>query len=142
MKLKDKTTGKTVGMPIGITVGVFMSVAITLACAVFYAWLIGMEKLSMDSIRYIAGVTILLSTSFGSWIAVVKIKRMRTQVCLITGAVYYLVLLSITAAFFDGQYQGIGIGAILVLVGSGLTALLGLGGKKSGKKKFKKRAIC
>ena len=87
-------------------------------------------------------VVLLLSASLGSWTASTKIGRLRTQVCLITGGIYFLVLLSITALFFDGLYQGIGVAAILVFVGSGVTALLGIREKKSRKSKIKKRAFC
>ena len=74
--------------------------------------------------------------------AAAKIKRLRTQVCLITGGVYYLILLALTALFFDGRYQSMGVTAIFALVGCGLSALVGIKEKKKGNGKMKKRAFC
>lgn len=142
MKRNENTTGKGNGMPIGIIVGVLASLAITLICSAVVAWLISAETMSMNSVGYAAGCVLLLSASGGTWIATMRIKRLRTQVCLITGGAYYLVLLAITAMFFDGQYQGMGIAAILVIAGSGLIALLGIRERKKPKRKFKKGAFC
>lgn len=140
--LNKKVTGKAVGMPMGILIGVLVSVAITLVCSAVLAWLIGAEKMRVDSVGYGAAVVLFLASFIGALTAVTRIKRLRTQVCLITGGIYYLVLLATTALFFGGQYQGMGVAAIFVIIGSELTALLGIREKKLRKSKFKKRAFC
>lgn len=141
MKIK-MPTGRSSGVSVGILIGVLVCVGVTLIASVILAWLITAEKMGESAVGYGAMVALLLSAILGSWTASAKIGRLRTQVCLITGGIYYLVLLSITALFFGGQYQGMGVAAILVIAGSGVTALLGIREKKSRKNKIKKRAFC
>ena len=140
---KNKTTtGKSYRMSVGILIGVAVCVVVTLVIAFILAWLISAEKMSENAIGYGAMAALLLSAALGALAASSRIGRLRTQVCLITGGIYYLVLLSMTALFFGGQYQGMGVAAIFVILGSGLTALLGIREKKTRKSKIKKRAIC
>lgn len=141
MKVK-MPTGRSSGVSVGILIGVLVCVGVTLIASVILAWLIAAEKMDESAVGYGAMIALLLSAILGSWTASAKIGRLRTQVCLITGGIYYLVLLSITALFFGGQYQGMGVAAILVIAGSGVTALLGIREKKSRKNKIKKRAFC
>ena len=77
-------------------------------------------------------------TLAGAAVAVGKIKRRRVYVCLLSGGIYYGILLAMTALFFGGQYQGMGVTALLVLAGSGLVALLGLRGEKGAKPRRRK----
>lgn len=135
-------TGKTSGMSVGILIGVLVCIGVTLAGTVILAWLITTERMSENVVGYGAMGVLILSASLGALTASTKVRRLRTQVCLITGGIYYLILLSITALFFGGQYQGMGVAAILVIVGSSLTALLGIREKKSRKSKIKKHAFC
>ena len=140
--LNKKATGKGIGVPAGVLVGVVISVAITLLCCVILTWLISIEKIALESMDYGACIVLVLASLLGAMAAVGKIKKMRAQVCLITGTAYYLMLLSVTAVFFDGRYKGCGITAIYVFVGCGLAALLGIKEKKGKKNKTKNRAIC
>ena len=141
--MQNKTwTDKTSGVMVGILIGVLVSIGVTLISASILAWFIATEKMSENMISYGAMVVLLLSALLGSGVAIARIRRLRVQVCLITGGIYYLVLLAMTALFFEGQYQGMGLTAILVLVGSGLVALLGIRDKKSRKNKIKKHAFC
>ena len=119
-----------------------VSVITTLVCSAVLAWLISAEKMHADAIGYGTAVALLAASFVGALTAVARIKRLRMQVCLITGGVYYLVLLSVTALFFGGRYQEMGAAAIFVILGSGMTALLGIREKKSRKNKMRKRAFC
>lgn len=140
--LIKKAAGKSVGVAVGILIGVAVSVAITLISCMILAWLISVEKIALDSMNYGAGVVLMLASFLGALMAVGRIKRMRTQVCLMTGGAYYLMLLSITALFFSGRYKGCGLAAIFVFAGCGLAALLGIKEKKGRKYKIKNRSIC
>jgi hypothetical protein len=48
------------------------------------------------------------------------------MVCCITGMVYFLGLLAATALFFGGNYKGVGISAIVVIIGTLSAGALGL----------------
>ena len=52
------------------------------------------------------------------------IKKMYLQVCLMAGACYYLTLLGITALFFGGQYQGVGVSGIIIMITSLVMAII------------------
>ena len=129
-------------MPVGVGIGVSLGLLITLTGAVLTAWLLVSGKMSEDMIGYCAMAILFLASVFGSWVAALQVKRQRFHVCLITGVSYYLVLVSITALFFGGQYQGMGVTAILVGVGNLLTVLIGLKGKKRAKPGIRKRTFC
>ena len=76
-----------------------------------------------------------LAAVIGTWIAVMLIKRLRLQMSLLFAGCFYLVLLSMTALLFGGQYQGMGVSAVIVLAGSMAIAFLPSKGMKIGKKK-------
>ena len=142
MKSNKKTTRKRAGIPAGIMVGVLVSVMTTLLSSFVLSWLISSEKVSLDVGNNGIVIVLLAVSFFGSLTAVSVVKRLRTQICLMTGGAYYLTLLTVTAVFFDGRYKGCGIAAILVLIGCGLSVLLGVKEKKTGKSKVKNRPFC
>ncbi|MBP3304404.1 MAG: TIGR04086 family membrane protein [Oscillospiraceae bacterium] len=131
MALKRKTSsGKARTIPVGIAFGLLVSLTVTLAGAVLLAYLIAAEKLGADGIGYGSMVILMAASALGTWSAVARIKRRRLMVCGISAAGYYLLLLGMTALFFGGQYEGMGVTALMVLIGSGIVLLLGMVGKK------------
>lgn len=142
MVVNRKVTGTASSMPAGFLMSTAVSLVLTVAGAGLFAYLISKEILQESSIGYCAMVLVLLSAIAGAAAAVGRIKRRRVYVCAISGVIYFGILLSMTALFFGGQYQGIGVTALLVLAGCGLVALLGLKGEKKayrGKRKFGNR---
>ncbi len=128
-------------MPVGFAIGAGVSLGITLLLAVIVAKLVDSGTLTEASIGYCAMVILLLSALAGSLAAWGRIKRRRIMVCGIAGGLYYLLLLAMTASFFGGQYQGMGVTALMVLCGCAGAALMGLRqGRGQGKRKgFKRR---
>lgn len=134
MTTNHKPTGIAMSMPAGLAVGGVWSLAITIVLSALIAKLIDGEIIAQGSIGYFV-IGILLSASItGSLQAFRKIKRRRMFVCLISGMIYFCVLLSITALCFGGQYQGIGVTGLVVLCGSCCAGLMGLREKKQGRK--------
>lgn len=133
MTVNHKVTGTAVSMPAGIAMGCAASLLITAAGSLLVARLISDEILVDTAIGYGSMVIVLLASALGAVISTRKVKRLRLQVSLLTGASYYAALLGITALFFGGQYQGMGVTALLVLAGTGTVILLGAREKKPGK---------
>lgn len=129
MVLNKKVTGKAVAMPTGLALGTGICLLITLAGAAVLAWLVNGESLGENGIGYGAIIILGLSSVCGAWTAAGSIKRRRVQVCMLTGLLYYLVLLAMTALFFGGQYQGMVVTAVVIFIGSGTVSLLGVKGK-------------
>ncbi|MBE6986018.1 MAG: hypothetical protein E7433_01145 [Ruminococcaceae bacterium] len=135
----QKVTGTASSLPVGIILGVLTALLVTLMGSAVTAWLILGEKIGDSSVGYCSALITLLASAFGSEISWLRTKRLRLQVCLITGVAYYLLLLAMTAVFFGGIYLGMGMTAISVLCGCGTIALLGVrGGKRTKFKGMKK----
>ena len=140
MVANRKVTGKAASMPAGLAAGGGVSLGLTVALAALVAKLVDGGTLGEGSIGYCAMGILLLSALAGAAVAVGRIKRQRMLVCSLSGAVYYGLLLAMTAMFFGGQYKGMGVTALMVLCGCALAVLpelrKGRGqGKKSGYKR-------
>ena len=122
MKLKRK--GTTIGIPAGLGIGALISLLTTLAGAALVSYLVAAEKIGEGTIGVSAMIILAVAAAVGAWCAVCVVKRLRLQVCMMTGACYYLSLLALTALFFGGRYQGMGISALIVLGGCTLVALI------------------
>ena len=133
MTLNGKVTGRAMTMPAGIAVGCGGAALVTAAGSALVAKLISDEVLVDTAIGYGAMLIVLLASALGAAVSAAKVKRRRLQVCLLSGLVYYGMLLGMTALFFGGQYQGMGVTALLVLAGTGTVILLGTREKKTGK---------
>ena len=136
MTVNRKVTGTAVSMPAGIAIGCVVSLLLTLAGSSLAAKLISDEILKDTAIGYGSMLIVLLASALGAVTAISKVKRRYLQVCLLSGVSYYGLLLCITALFFGGQYQGMGVTAMLVLAGVGSVVLLGTKEKKT--KNFRK----
>lgn len=128
-------TGKAASMPGGLALGAGVSVAVTLVLSAIIAKLVQMEVLRQDQIGYAVMVLLITASSLGAAIAQGKVKHQRVLVCMLSGLIYYVILICITALFFGGQYTGFGVTGLLILGGAGTTALLsgrrkGRGGKR------------
>lgn len=139
MAVNHKPTGRAASMPAGLLQGALVSVGITISIAAVLAKLLDSEKIGWESIGY-GIVFLLLAASFlGAAAAYRKVKRQRIVVCAASGAIYFCVLLAVTALFFGGQYDGILVTFALIFAGSVLAALLGLchgGSRRTVRKKW------
>ena len=126
MVVNKKVTGTASSMGGGLALGGVISLVITILGALLCAGLISGEKIAESSIGYCSMVIILLSSIFGSLVAVMKIKHRRVYVCVLSGVIYFGSLLAATALFFGGQYQGMGVTGLLIAGGCMVTVLLGL----------------
>lgn len=131
----QKISGKTVSIPSGLFYGGTASIGLTLLLSILLAKLLETEAILWENSGYWIMGMLLLSSFLGAWVSIGRIKHQRLVVCLMAGLVYLGLLLSITALFFGGQYDGIGVTALLVLGGSLSAAFLGNGDKRGGKRR-------
>lgn len=139
MVSNQKPTGRAVSMPAGLLFGTVVSVGMTLLAVGLIAKLVSSEFMMETQIGY-GIMAALLAASFGGAMgASAKIKRQRLLVCALSGLIFFLLLLAITALFFGGQYEAVGVTGVLIFGGSMLAALSGGGtvGKGRGKKNRK-----
>ena len=140
MTINKKVTGKAASLPLGLAVGALVSILTTILICAVSAHLISTEAIAEEQIGYCSIAALICSTILGAVTAVRKIKHKRLVVCILSGAVYYLILLSVTALFFGGQYQGMGVTLIVILLGS-LAALLITGREGKGRTPSKRKKI-
>ena len=121
---KKKSGGTALSIPAGLGVGLLVAVVVTLTGAAFTAWLIASEKIGEGNADYAAMVILGVAAALGALSAAWLVKKQRLQVSILSGLCYYVTLLGMTALFFEGQYQGMGVTAIIVLAVCAIIAFL------------------
>lgn len=137
MTVNRKPTGMAVSIPVGMVWGTMAAVAVTLAGAGLTAKLIDSQMLDWNSSGYAVLLILVLSAWAGAMVAAGRIKRQRMMVCLLSGVMYFGVLMLTTALFFGGRYSGVGETGLLILCGSMLGVFTGYKGK-TGRKTVKR----
>ena len=135
MVINRKVTGKAASMPAGLALGGTVSLGITLLLAAIIAKMVSGERVAEENIGYWIMALLFVSSAAGAMMANSRIKRQKLLVTALSGLVYMGLLLSITALFFGGQYEAVGVTALVVMAGSLVTALLGGNGSRAGKRR-------
>lgn len=112
-------------VPAGIGVGILVSLFTTLIGTGILSWMLSGEKLQENAQDYGTVLILLLSSIAGAGTSVIVCKAKRLIVSLLAGIGYFLFLLACTALFFGGQYQRIGVTALVILAGSLGVVLVG-----------------
>ena len=138
MMVNTRPTGRAMTLPGGLAVGLGVSVFVTIAATLILTKLVIGERMQMQNIGYGILILLIAASFLGAMVAQGRVKHRRLLVCILSGVVYYCVLLGSTALFFGGQYSAVGVTGLLVLAGSGAAALLEAG-KGSGRKTRRSR---
>lgn len=141
MVANRKVTGAASAMPVGLAVGLGVSLGTTLLGCAVLAWLIGRETVPQSGIGYGSLVILLTASLLGAGVACGRVKRRRMLVCTLSGLCYFASLVCMTALFFGGQYQGMGVTALVILAGSLCIGLLGLRGEGSRNRRRRKTRV-
>lgn len=136
MVINRKPTGRAATIPIGLLTGGVAALLSTLTLSAVLAKLMEGEVLPSEYIGYGVMIMLLVSAFSGSAIACKRVKRQYLLTAALSGVAYVLMLLSMTALFFGGQYSAVGVTILLVFCGSLLAAML-FSGKGTGRKKRK-----
>ena len=135
MVVNRKPTGKVMSIPGGLAVGALFSIGATLLLTAVLAKLVEGETVQQENIGYGVMVILTVSAFTGALVSFGRIKRQRLLVCGLSGLLYFVILMSMTALFFGGQYSSVGVTALLILLGSAVAALLGLKQGGGGRRK-------
>ena len=133
MITQHKAGSRAVSFPSGLAVGAAVSIAVTIFVCVAGAWLISAEVMPQEQIGYCAVTALLAAAITGGLTACGKIQRQKMIVCLLSGGLYYLILAVVTITFFGGDFRGMGVTFLTVLLGSVTAILLATGRKKQGR---------
>lgn len=140
MNTTYKATERASSLLTGLIMGAAVSTGITLMITALLAILLDREVISWEKIGYAILIMIMLSAFMGGVTAYNRIRRQRVLISLMAGLIYWGVLLSVTALFFGGQYEAVGVTALLVAGGSLCSAMVGIGkgGGEAGRRKRKR----
>lgn len=128
----QKNSGRAGSVPGGLALGAAVSASMTAAGTLLLAWMLNREVVKWEQIGYGILCMIMLSSYLGAKVSYGRIRRQRMMICVMSGGVYFAVLLSVTALFFGGQYEAVGVTALLVAGGCICAALPGGDRKRAG----------
>lgn len=138
MVRNKKVSGTAKSVPVGICIGTAAALAVTLVGTLIAAWLISYEKIDENASGYCAMIILLTASAIGAYTVQAVVKHNKPVMCVAAGITYYLMLLAITALFFGGQYQAMGVTALVIAAGSSVVILVGLKENNMHKRKHKK----
>jgi len=138
MITKQKATGRASSIPAGIGWGMLSAFSITAVGAGILALMMAGEKMNPDSLGYGIIFVLLAASCAGALVTAVRIKRLCVQMCFLSGAIYYLSLIAVTALFFGGKYQGMGVTGIVVFIGCIAASIIMQAKQKPSKPKLRK----
>lgn len=110
-------------MQVAIAIGTLVSVMVVLLGSLLLAYLVLKGNISMNMIGVVSAVILSFSAAAGALVATGLSKDNRLLVTGITAMATYLILLGINVVFFDGQFAGIGLTALMIIAGAGVTLL-------------------
>lgn len=117
--------GKTISIPKGILCGAAYSLITTMMLCAVTAYAVNKSYLQEKDIGYVIMLLLIVASYVGARKSYHKINRQKLKISLISGLLYMLQLLMITALFFGGQYRAVPETALLILCGSVLAAMRG-----------------
>ena len=131
-------SGKTKSVPAGLALAAAVSLCVTAVISAGIAYFIHAETITWSQAGYwILGM--LLAASFlGAKSAYAAVRRQRLLVSLLSGLVYWGLLLCVTALFFGGDYEAVGETAGIILAGTGCAALVTPGKSNHFRKKHRR----
>ena len=123
MKTKQ---GRALSVPMGLGMSLILTATLTITATGIIAHLINHEMIKWAQVGFWI-MTILFTTSFmGGKVAIHAIKTQRFLVSFMSGALYWMFLLCITALLFGGNYGSIWETGALIIAGSITAALIHL----------------
>ena len=130
-----KHTGKAKSIPCGMAISAVISIGMTILCSGAIAYFLDTEKMTWETAGYWIMFLLLGASFIGGKSAITAVKRQRMLISLMSGVVYWGVLLCITALFFGGKYEGVWVTAGLIAAGCAIAGMLTMPEKqKQGKK--------
>lgn len=117
-------TGKASSIPGGLIAAASVSVMTTLILSAAIAYLLNKEIVTWSQSGYLIMAMLFLASFLGGKTAYSRIKRQRIVVALMSGLLFFGVLLAIAALFFGGQMDAVLETAGIIGAGCGTSALL------------------
>lgn len=121
--------------PAGLALGLIVSTAVLGAVLTVTAKLVQSEIIPEEKIGYGILMALLAASFLGAMTSAMTIQRRRGLMCLLSGLLLWLALLSATALFFGGQFRSVGVTGFLIMGGVSAGALIQTREKKGSRRK-------
>ena len=126
-------------VPGGLALSGSISLSITLLLSALLAKLLDSQQLTWEQAGYWIMAMLFAAAFTGAKSAIVTVKRPRLAVSAMSGALYWGLLLCITALFFGGNFNAVPETALIIIAGSGCAAMVSLPQKKRRGHRSRKR---
>ncbi len=130
---------RNTSMPIAVMGGVIVSLIVTVVGMMISTQLLNSSRITENMMSFICPVIWFLSSCFGGIAASIIESKNFLLTSTLSATVYFAVLFTLSAMFFEGNYNSIGWGILSVLLGIIPGLFLFLKKSKSAKVKFKLR---
>ena len=121
MKMK---TGKAISVPAGLGLSLVVNISITSIAVAIIAILLNRKSITWENTGYWIMGMLLISSFLGGKTAICSIKTQLYLVTFMSGILYWMFMLCITALFFGGHYSSLFETGALIIAGSISAALL------------------
>lgn len=122
--MKAKTGRKAKSTAAGLALSLAVSQFVTLVVTAFLTKIVLQGNVQEESVGYGIMALLILASFAGAITASKSIQRRKAMMCIASGLLYWLSLLSVTALFFGGRYEAAGVTAVLILGGCGTAAIM------------------
>lgn len=123
ISLRNKT-GKATSFPAGMTIGASVSMLITLVISAGISYMLNKEIITWQQTGYVIMILLFVASFMGALTADAMIKRQRLSVSILSGLLYWGILLCITVLFFGSQFEAVGETALIIAAGSGVSCFI------------------
>ena len=117
MTINHKKRRTASSLPAGLVIGLLSGVLASVMLTAIFAYFIAMEKLAQESIGWCAMAVLFTGSCVSAWVSAKKVQSRTAMVCALGSGIYFLTMVGITALFFGGIYDGVGVSAVLIAVG-------------------------
>ena len=128
-------TGKASSISGGMAIAAFLSMITTLILSAVIAKLLDVERITWEQAGYWIMGLLYIASFIGGKSASAAIKRQKVLICIMSGVLYWGLMLCITALFFGAKFTAVWETAGMIAAGCGTAALL----PEAHKKKHEKR---
>lgn len=116
--------GKAVSIPSGLGYSLLINAFITMMGVIILSVMLDRNRITWENVGYWIMVTLFAASFCGGRIAITTIKTQKYLISLMSGLLYWVFLLCITALFFGGQFSSVPETVLLILSGTLSAALL------------------
>ena len=130
MPVKINHNGKTKSIAGALSLSASISVIMTLLLSTVIAYGINAEHITWNQAGYWIMVMLLITSFIGSKCAYYSIKRQKLLISIMSGLLYWGILLMFTALFWGGKFGSVWETAGIITAGCGCSVLLSTSSRK------------